>query len=169
MIHSMSEASIILAGGGTGGHISPGIAIAERIAQLDPRVGRRLRKAVGANRAAERSRVEGHAVDDSRILEEQRHQVGVREPAAEAAPGVELGLREALRAASRDFVACDRVQQRRRPDARWALVVGQCGNVQARHQRSPRVGSSAVPSDRTHSSTSDSLNFQRRPILCAGR
>ena len=40
MIHSMSEASIILAGGGTGGHISPGIAIAERIAQLDPRVGR---------------------------------------------------------------------------------------------------------------------------------
>ncbi len=36
----MSGASIILAGGGTGGHISPGIAIAERIAELDPRIAR---------------------------------------------------------------------------------------------------------------------------------
>ena len=31
-----AEGSIVLAGGGTGGHISPGIAIAEEIAELAP-------------------------------------------------------------------------------------------------------------------------------------
>ena len=32
----MSAESIVLAGGGTGGHISPGIAIAERLAEIAP-------------------------------------------------------------------------------------------------------------------------------------
>jgi len=34
-----AEGSIVLAGGGTGGHISPGIAIAEEIADLAPAIG----------------------------------------------------------------------------------------------------------------------------------
>ena len=36
----MSNGSIVLAGGGTGGHISPGIAIAERIAEIAPELDR---------------------------------------------------------------------------------------------------------------------------------
>ena len=36
----MSRGSIVLAGGGTGGHIAPGIAIAERIAEIAPELDR---------------------------------------------------------------------------------------------------------------------------------
>ncbi|MEY3025401.1 MAG: hypothetical protein RLZZ238_298, partial [Planctomycetota bacterium] len=32
----MSTESIVLAGGGTGGHISPGLAIAERVEEIAP-------------------------------------------------------------------------------------------------------------------------------------
>ena len=64
-------------------------------------------------------------MDDGGVLEEQRHEVGAIEAAAEAAPRVQLGLGDALGASSGSFIARQRVEKRRRPDSGWALVVGQ--------------------------------------------
>jgi hypothetical protein len=68
-------------------------------------------------------------MDDSSILEQQRHKVGVREAPAEATPRIELPLGQTLGAPARSFFAGERMEKCGRPNASWPLLVREIGNV----------------------------------------
>jgi hypothetical protein len=90
----------------------------------EPPVGHGLGQALGTQRPAHGRGIEGHAMQDGGVLEEERDEVDAREAASKARPRVELRFGETRSAPTRGFVPSEGMQQRCRPHTSRALRVG---------------------------------------------
>src|SRR5262249_34450508 len=121
----------------------------ERLQRSQPAPRDRVWNALDPKWLAECRRVEGDWMKNGRVLEQQRQEVSRHEPAAEAIPRAELGLREPFGPSSCRFLASQRVKKCRRPRSRRPLFGGEASQIERRHQRSSSGASSLAPPART--------------------